>query len=93
MRKFNPDIRNFGGRKVISDNFRIHYDKLANAQSTLKTRDSLPTSHLQNRKNMTKSPDNSFHVSKNNKDILSEHLLNIKHMNRRINSIGSVIPN
>ena len=93
MRKFSPDVRNFGGRKVISDNFRNHYGNLANIQSTLKTRKSLQSSLSQNRKTSQKSPDNSFHVTKGNQNVLSEHLLNIKHMNRRINSIGSVITN
>ena len=38
MKKFIPDSRNFGGRKVIHDQFKYHYEGLANARAVLQTR-------------------------------------------------------
>jgi hypothetical protein len=72
---------------VISDQYRVHHEILSNAKATLKTRLPLPVSS--NKLNMQKSSE-GFHVTKANKSLLSEHLLNIKHMKRRIKSIGSV---
>lgn len=89
MRKFTPDSRNFGGRKVISDQFRFHYDSLANAKSTLKTR--ISRAPVFNASTSLYRTSQGFHITKHNRLLLSEHLLNIKHMNRRIQSIGTVI--
>lgn len=91
MRKFSPDTRNFGGRKVISDQYRVHHELLSNVKATLSTRpvQALPPAG-QKKLNMQKSFDSGFHITRANKSLLSEHLLNIKHMKRRIQSIGSV---
>lgn len=88
MRKFTPDSRNFGGRKVISDQYRFHYDSLANAKPTLKTR--INRMQAFNASTSLYKTSQGFHVTKQNRLLLSEHLLNIKHMNRRIQSIGTV---
>jgi hypothetical protein len=95
MKKFIPDSRNFGGRKVISDQFKNHYENIANAKPTIQTRSKLPAStftHMNSfwKNNSRKPGESSFHLSKEQKSLLSEHLVNIKHMNRRIKSIGSV---
>lgn len=95
MKNFIPDSRNFGGRKVINDEFRHHYEKMANAKSTIQTRpqNNSSFSHYNTsvgRSTMKRPTESSFRLSKGNKTLLSEHLLNIKHMNRRIQSIGSV---
>lgn len=91
MKKFSPDSRNFGGRKVISDQFRFHYESLANAKSTLRTRiQCIPNFNASVSMNRTSQ---GFHINKHNKLLFNEHLQNIKHMNRRIQSIGTVINN
>ena len=86
MKKFAPDTRNFGGRKVISDQFKNHYENLAKIRPTLNTRSRI----LSHRNNYFNSGDYGFHQTKANKSLLSEHLINLKHMKRRIKSIGSV---
>jgi hypothetical protein len=86
MKQFVPDSRNFGGRKVISDQFKFHFENLARARPTVQTR--VRGNHSQSI-SMQKTAQ-SFHVTRQNRLLLSEHLLNIKHMNRRIHSLGSV---
>ena len=89
MRKFTPDSRNYGGRKVISDQHRFHYESIANARPTLKTRTQcVPKFNASLSINRTSQ---SFHITKHNKLLFDEHLKNIQHMKRRIQSIGTVI--
>ena len=87
MKKFIPDSRNYGGRKVISDHFKFHFETLSRVRPTLQTR--IKVDHSQSISMHRTSQ--SFHQTRHNKLLLSEHLLNIKHMNRRIQSLGSVI--
>lgn len=95
MKNFIPDSRNYGGRKVITDEFKHHYEKMANAKAALHTRPKYSSGFSQGinspgRSVLQRQADNSYRISRGNKSLLTEHLLNIKHMNRRIKSIGSV---
>ena len=79
---------------MISDNFKVHYENLANARATLQTRERPVGTKIGLNTSLSKNPlrrsnEGGYHVSRGNKSLLSEHLLNIKHMNRRIHSIGS----
>ena len=102
---FIPDIRNIGGRKAIKDIMTNHYQKIDGARPVLNTRESpqqnqsglklpnfngkLKTSiYLQN---SHISPKKKLYRNRLNKTEMFEHYNNIKHMQRRINDIGSVM--
>ena len=101
---FIPDSRNLGGRKAIYDILSNHYSKLDSVKPVLQTRESPQISSPKNRtpKNQDRrfaSRHESFSKSdihrakgKLNKTLMYEHQVNIKHMQRRIHDIGSVIP-
>lgn len=100
---FIPDIRNLGGRKTISDILSNHYSKLDAVKPVLQTRDALQTSRsksqyskhsrLGSRQDFSSKHEKQRIKGKLNKTLILEHQNNIKHMQRRIHDIGSVICN
>lgn len=97
---FIPDIRNLGGRKTISDIISNHYSKLDSVKPVLQTRDPIQTtrsksqqskhSRLGSRQDFSNKHEKQRIKGKFNKTLIFEHQNNIKHMQRRIQDIGSV---
>lgn len=98
---FIPDIRNLGGRKTISDILSNHYSKLESVKSVIHSRDPLQSprnkpykpkdSRASSRQDFSLRHENNRIKSKLNKTLMFEHQNNIKHMQRRIQDIGSVL--
>ena len=100
---FIPDIRNLGGRKAISDIMANHYNKMDSVRAVLNTRkgprspprpikfpefkDTLKFSTRSNTQELRKKKQKS----NLNQTQMLEHYNNIKHMQRRIHDIGSVM--
>ncbi|CAG9328939.1 unnamed protein product [Blepharisma stoltei] len=130
MKKFTPDMRNLGGRKVIVDLMNNHYACLLNIKPVINTRDQ-PHPHVNNtskhsvsgtqpksknepdlaevregfrrvanvkRSSIDTTKPGTFSMStklseyrqRKKQSIKSDHMNNIKHMQRRINDIGSL---
>lgn len=125
MKKFDPDLRNLGGRKAIVDLMNKHYQHLDKVKPTIdsflspsekrraksklsyygrkrldmtEVQETFKRSSNAKKSGIDTSPPRTLKMSQRLSDYrsrrksatMSEHMSNIKHMQRRINDIGSI---